>query len=270
MHYEIEPRVSVVFPVYNDRPEHLTVAIESVLNQSIRTFELLIVDDSTREETCAVVDRFAGMDRRIRVLREAYPPRGLAAALNRGLKVARGEYIARADADDIQAERRLELQVSFLDEHPTVGVVGASMRRVDAEGRPRGVRRYPLDDRAIRRMVCLRPPVCHPVVMVRRLILEMSGGYDENFLKAEDYELWLRLSNSGIAFANLPEILIDYRVSDESKRGRDNWRFNLRAKRHHFRRDRMGWRLLGIVLVTIHICLPRSARKMIYALAANS
>src|SRR5258708_8602458 len=165
-----EPTVSVIFPVYNEPAETLHLSIESLLHQSYANFEIIAVDDSTLEETKASLERYAEQDRRVRILRPL-SSRGLAAALNFGIAEARGKYIARADADDIQEPDRLLRQVKFLEANPSIGVVRSAILKMDSSGQPCGHRTYPIFHEKILWVSCINSPVCHPAVTVRKDVL---------------------------------------------------------------------------------------------------
>jgi glycosyltransferase involved in cell wall biosynthesis len=204
------PRVSCVLPVWNGE-DYLADAIRSVLNQTCRDFELIIVDDGSTDATPDIVDRLRREDRRIRLCRQAHA--GLVAALNQGMDLALGCYIARMDADDICASERFEVQLGFLDRHQDVGVCGTWVETFD--GGRREVIRYPCEDSAIRSRLLFESPLAHPAVMLRREVLERHAlTYDATALHAEDYDLWVRAAPH-TRFANIPVALVRYRVHPE-------------------------------------------------------
>lgn len=257
------PLVSVIFPVFNERVEYLNLSLESLVAQTLADFEVVIIDDSTVVETQSVVDEFARRDRRFRVFRSS-SSQGLAAALNLGIELARGRYLARADSDDIQHPERLRLQVEFLEANSNIGVVGSAMTKIDAAGAERGVRRYPPTHKDIHRVSCIKTPLCHPAVALRKEVLDRHGGYDPAFRRAEDYELWLRLIGAGVKFANLEEPLVFYRLSDGGKRSRDHWKFNLRAKVRHFSSEYVLLRIVGLIVVGIYSLMPVPLMRRLY------
>jgi len=204
------PLVSVVMPAFN-AAKTIGVAVRSVLAQSFPGFELIVVDDGSTDATAAEAQAAANGDERVRVL--DLPHGGIVAALNAGIAAARGELIARMDADDEMRPRRLEAQVALLAERPDVGVVGCLVEfggdRDDAVG-------YALhvdwlnsllepDEIALHRFV--EAPVAHPSVTFRRVLVDQFGGYVESD-EPEDYELWLRWMEAGVRFAKVPEVLL--------------------------------------------------------------
>ncbi|MBU5612542.1 glycosyltransferase family 2 protein [Geomonas azotofigens] len=203
----MEPRVTVLMPVFNGAA-FVTEAVESILGQSYPDFELLVIDDGSTDKSAAIVLSYD--DPRIRLVKNGHNL-GLIASLNRGLDLARGEYVARMDADDISRPRRLARQVAFLDSHPEVGVCGSWVRFF-----PDGyVWKLPPSSEEIRCRQFNIVGVAHPSVMLRRgLFLEHGLYYDPAYLHLEDFELWGR-ALAYMQFANIQEVLLDYRVTPD-------------------------------------------------------
>lgn len=200
------PRVSVLLPV-RDGAGQVREAIESVLAQSFRDFELLVVDDGSRDATAAIVRSFG--DARIRLVRR--PGGGLVAALNHGLDLVRGAYVARMDHDDLCRRHRLALQVRFLDAHPWVGAVGGFVRACFADGTSERWR-FPRDPEQLRAGLLFEPGVAHPAVMLRKAALDQHDlRYDARWRHVEDWDLWRRAAER-FAIGNVSRVLLDYRV----------------------------------------------------------
>ena len=197
-------------PVYNGQA-FLGEALESIRQQTFVDWELVAVDDGSHDGSGSVLERFAATDRRIRILTNETNA-GIAAALNRGWREARGAYIARLDADDVALPERLARQVEFLDAHPRVAAVGGAAIFVDGMGRRLSVARVPTSNRAIKRILPRHNCFNHPSVTLRRSALEAVGGY--RFDHVEDYDLWLRLSER-FDLANVHEPVILYRLHPE-------------------------------------------------------
>ena len=189
--------------------KRLPRAIRSILDQTCRDFELLIVNDGSTDGTPRVLEEFAKQDGRVRWFQNA-SRQGLGGSLNRCAGEARGEFLARMDADDVSLPSRLEEQVCFLDAHPEVDIVGTAAYKVDDTGKITGtMSAEPDHDRMVRR-IYRRNPFIHPSVMMRRVTFARLGGYDESLpLGCEDYDLWLRASRS-CRFANLSKPLLMY------------------------------------------------------------
>ena len=206
------PVVSVIMPVYNAE-RYLRAAIDSILAQSFHRFELLIIDDGSTDGSMEIVRSYT--DSRIRVFSE--PHRGLVAALNKGLTEARGDYIARMDADDVSKPERLCKQVAYMQSHPETPLVGCWARLIDAKGKPTGNSKMPpTQGWRLRVALCGANQFVHGSVMMRREAVLQVGGYRAAFVTTEDYDLWLRLGEVGV-LANLAEPLYELRVHQSSK-----------------------------------------------------
>ncbi len=208
------PRVTVLMAVYNGAA-YLRQAIESILTQTFRDFEFLIINDGSTDDSRAIVASYG--DPRIRIL-DSSENIGLTRSLNRGLAAARGELIARQDADDVSHPTRLEKQVTFMDAEPEVVVVGAQARLINARGRT--IRAYGWEklqsDAGLRWQIMFDSAFVHTSVMFRRSIVwGTEGGYDETFATSQDFELWSRLSRRN-KLRNLPDVLVDLRQHPKS------------------------------------------------------
>jgi len=202
------PRVSVLLPVWNGEA-FLEPAIESMLRQTLSSFELIVIDDGSTDASAVMAGKFACCDDRVRVMRRAHE--GLSAALNAGIAAARGEYIARMDADDINVPDRLQKQVAYLDAHPACVAVGAWIDVVDEAGLPLGVKTFSERHEQISAALFLGiSPIAHPTVVMRRDVLRAAGGYDARTYPSEDLDLWFRLAERG-ELANLGEALLRHR-----------------------------------------------------------
>lgn len=203
------PAVSVLMPVYNAR-RYVGTAIESLLQQTMRDFELIVLDDGSRDDSQDIVRSFAGRDRRVRWL--ARENRGLIATRNELLAAARSPYCALLDADDIARPERLELQLDYLESHPECVLVGSRVLLIDAEGAPLCEMFDEFEHGVIYDTLLSGRPhhLCNPAIMMRRAAVEQAGGYREGFAPAEDLDLFLRLAEHG-QLVNLPQVLTSYR-----------------------------------------------------------
>jgi len=195
-------------PVYNGEA-YLSEAIDSILNQSHSSFELVIVDDGSTDRSLELIEEFN--DPRIKTLKIDH--QGLAKALNIGLKQCQYQYVARMDSDDYSYPDRLKKQAIFLDANPSVGVVSCKVEfQTDIENAS-GYKRYVdwtnelLIESEIYSKRFVESPIVHPSVMFRKKILNEFGDYDVGHLP-EDYELWLRLMSNDVSFAKLNETLL--------------------------------------------------------------
>jgi glycosyltransferase involved in cell wall biosynthesis len=207
--------LSVVLPVRNGMP-FLPAAIGSILGQTHTNFELIVVDDGSTDQSSDFLRSLH--DPRVRVLHA--PARGLAAALNAGLESARGQYVARHDADDRSAPGRFARQVALLDTRPEIAVVATCANYINEHDRAvddewtrivRAQQDPAQTPEAILRLMPLTCCVTHGSVMARTGVLRRAGGYDPDTVPAEDYDLWLRLLPAH-QFVKVSERLYDYRV----------------------------------------------------------
>ena len=209
------PSITVLMPIHNGA-SFLKEAMESILRQTLGDFEYLIVDDASTDHSVEIIRSLK--DPRIRLIHS--PERlKLSGALNLGLDHARGDYVARMDADDISHPRRLEIQTRFLEQNPEIGLCGTWIRYFG--GTSHAVLKKPLTHEAIRAFTLLDTPFAHPTVMMRRDLIEHHHlRFDGRYFPTEDFELWTRALGHFKA-ANLPEILLNYRIHGQSLTGLD-------------------------------------------------
>lgn len=202
------PKVSVLMAVYNGE-RYLQTALDSILKQSFRDFELIIVDDASTDGTASLLDACSDL----RISRYRNPKNlGLTKSLNVGLGLTNGSYIARMDADDVSHPDRLAIQLAFLEHHLDHVLVGTSYRLIDEAGKPFLTNIKPMDDLELRWVSHMRTALEHSSVMFRRLGSDGTPYlYDERYRTAQDYEFWLRLLKDGKGRV-LKEVLVDYRV----------------------------------------------------------
>lgn len=200
--------VSVLMTVFNGEA-HLAEAIQSILRQTFRDLEFIIVNDGSSDSSAAIIERFAREDSRIHF--ENLPHVGRVEALNAGCAVSRGKYIAIHDADDVALPARLECQLRFLEDHPTAALIGAGVRKISDEGRPFSTVLFPATDGEIKERLKENGCFAHSTVVMLRRAVEEVGGYRTAFPISQDYDLWLRLSER-FETANLPSVLADYRI----------------------------------------------------------
>jgi glycosyltransferase involved in cell wall biosynthesis len=198
------PRLTVLMPVYNAEA-YVAAATESILAQTFRDFEFLIIDDGSTDNSLAVITEYARADRRIRVISRAN--RGLVATLNEGLAESRSAYIARMDADDVAIPARLKEQFDFLAANDQCAVLGTSFILIDEDGNVIATWHSFIHDLTIKHALSVEGCICHPTAMYRKSAVLEVGGYREAYVAAEDYDLWRRLASVG-ELRNLPEPLL--------------------------------------------------------------
>jgi glycosyltransferase EpsE len=227
----LSPRVSVVMTTYGDEPERLRRAIDSIIAQTLTDLECIVVFEPNDDNYAALVRTVT--DPRV-VLVQSAQARGKPACFNAGLEVARGRYIARMDSDDFAYSERLARQVAFLEANPGISVVGSAARLLDERDRVVGVRQFPSSHGGILRSMIVMNPMFHPSVVWDRDRVGRDLRYNAR-VEVEDLELWMRLIRKGHLFANLPEILIDYRQPPKYSRPRGAWRGVLFVRLRHWR-----------------------------------
>jgi cellulose synthase/poly-beta-1,6-N-acetylglucosamine synthase-like glycosyltransferase len=207
------PAISIVMP-FRDAAATLPACLASIARQRRGDYELLAIDDGSADESAALVARAARADARVQLLQ---PGRvGLVAALNLGLAQARAPLLARMDADDLMHPDRLALQAAHMQEHPAIGLLGTRValfpRRLVRDGYREYVRwqNSCLSPAEIANNIYVESPFAHPSVMLRRADLAALGGYADGPFP-EDYDLWLRMHQAGLAMARLPRVLLAWR-----------------------------------------------------------
>jgi len=206
-----DSKVTVLMSVYNGE-KYLREAIDSILNQTFRDFEFLIINDGSTDRTMEILRSYH--DRRIKIINNERNM-GLTKSLNKGLKMARGEYIARMDADDISMPDRLKKQVDFLDAHQDYAVVGTFVKILNKDSEVIYLPERPIEDTEIRGFLKRDNCIAHGSVMIRKTCLLDVGLYDELMERSQDYELWLRLSEK-YRLANIPNYLYMWRRHKEN------------------------------------------------------
>lgn len=205
------PKISVITPAYNAE-RFVGRAIESVLAQTFRDFEMIVVDDGSDDATARIVESYGEP---VRCIRKANG--GASAARNTAIEQAAGEYIAFFDADDLWEPTKLEKQVALLDARPEIGLCFAAVERIDEAGAPLGridALDFPDFCEALLLYSCVVSGSCSSA-MVRRTLTERFGGFDTRYTNYEDWEYWLRLSRH-TEFAPVPEYLVKYRLVEGS------------------------------------------------------
>jgi len=194
-------QISVVMPVYNGE-KFVSKAVESILNQTLKGFEFIIIDNKSTDNSVKIIKSFN--DSRIKLIQNKKNV-GIASSLNKGIKYSKGQYIARMDADDISYPNRLEEQLSFLEKNPGVSVLGTYASLFNEKGRTWGNLRTPvvpsLKDWLWGSMVI------HASVMMKKQDVQHVGGYDPKTYRVEDYDLWLRMIIKGYVIHTLPKEL---------------------------------------------------------------
>lgn len=257
--------VSVIMATFNEPSRYIRDAVESILNQTYTNFEFIILDDSTNPDTIEAINTYSN-DLRINIVRKE-KRMGFVRALNEGLKMAKGAYIARMDADDISFRDRFEKQIQFLDTHKDVDVLGGNITIIDEKGEEVSKRNYPINGLALSLVSIFRSPVAHPSVMFRREVIEKHLFYDESFSKAEDTEFWFRLRNNGFKIANLPNNLLKFRITGDlaKKRSGGHFAYNFKARCKNFSWKYFYVDIPSIIATKSYVFIPKKLISLYYS-----
>ena len=200
------PKISVIMPVYNG-DKYLKEAVDSILNQTFSDFEFIIIDDGSTDNTEQIIKSYD--DKRILYIKNEQNL-GVAESLNKGLDMAKGEYIARMDADDISLPERFEKQLQYMERHKNIAVCGSSIECFGAVKNKRST--APCGKKKIRLSLLIKSGVFHPTVIMRRSIIEKEHyRYNAYYDKVEDFELWTRVAVK-YRINNIKEVLLRYRI----------------------------------------------------------
>ncbi|MBF0279962.1 MAG: glycosyltransferase [SAR324 cluster bacterium] len=227
------PEISVLMPIYNDE-KTLNDCIESILAQTFRNFELVVLDDGSTDSSKTILENFALKEKRIKLFRN--PHQGIVESLNAGLKHCRGRYIARMDGDDLMHRQRLEKQLFFLNQHPETALVGSLVQGIPEMTNYQKWSNSLISDKAIKDEIFVESPIMHPTFFARRALFEVLKGYRQNPW-AEDYDFLLRAYQHQAGFGKVPEFLVQKKDSP-TRLSRIDWKYKrpamFHAKLHYF------------------------------------
>ncbi len=201
------PQVTVLLPVFN-ASLYLREAVDSILDQTFKHFELLIINDGSKDDSAAILSSYT--DSRIRIINHD-KNKGLIKTLNEGLQIAKGKYIIRMDADDVSVHNRIEMQVKFMEANTDIVLAGAWFKDIDGKIK---VAKTPTKYEALKSQLFFSCALAHPTIIIRKnIFIENNLFYNSEFPHAEDYELWVRVSRL-FKVANIPEVLLNYRFHE--------------------------------------------------------
>ena len=249
--------LSVIMATYNEDINFLKTCIDSIMHQTFRDFEFIIVIEPD-ENNIDYLKHISDIDSRVKILKNE-SRLGVAGSRNRAIEESSGDYIAIIDGDDYCDLDRFRKQLSFLKSNPEISIVGSNMYLIDADNRAIGERIYPGLHEGIKKYFLITMAIANPTVMVRKKDLEDIGLFNNNFHKAEDFELWLRFLAHNKRMHNLQENLIYYRMPSEhnEKRGSMHWRNNYIARKKY---SKLIWplhiRFLSLLLFFLVSRLP--------------
>ncbi len=211
-----KPLVSVVMPVYNSE-KYVAEAIESILNQTYKNFEFIIVNDASTDNSLEIIKKYAKKDKRIKIITNPVNYY-ISKTRNVGIKLAKGKYIITHDSDDISLPTRIEEQVDYLNKHSKVGVVGSWIQLFNDSNSETSIRKYPEDDESLRKMIFFCSPIAQPVSAIRKEVFNKIGLYSEIDPPSEDLYLWFMIGTK-FKYANIQKVLLKYRFHEKSATG---------------------------------------------------
>jgi glycosyltransferase EpsE len=239
-------KVSIVMAVFNES-ENVAIAIDSIINQSYKLWNLVIVDDGSTDDTAKIVQSYVDKHNNIELLINK-TNRGLAYSLNKAISYSNSEYIARMDADDAALPNRLESQIKYFNEHSEIDVLGTGAEVVNINS-SKSIVFKPENHTTILSSIEKINPFFHSSVMMRRNFIESIGGYDIKCLRAQDYDLWLR-GVDGFKYHNLQEVLMIYSSRNQTFKS-IYYGFRVRIV-NAYRRDRIVIGSLQAILVFMY------------------
>lgn len=254
--------VSFVIPVYNVECDILLRSLESVSKQTHKSFEAIIVDDSTDNACSKICSDFCAGDVRFKYTKPALRL-GLVKALNYGVSLAKYDLIARFDSDDVCIDNRIELQLDFLRKNEHIDILGGFVEVINRFDQKLFLRKYPCSHYEISKSIHIVCPIAHPSVIFKKMVFDRVGGYDESFKFAEDIDFWLRCINSGAKFSNLNLPIVSYRQND-TIRDKQHYKYFLKARLKNFKIRYFPFNIIGIALLIFASFLPKYFLRIYY------
>ena len=253
------PKISVVMSVYNGLPlgphpakrgrtassAYLKDAVKSILGQTYKIFEFIIVDDASTDNSWKYLTSIK--DKRILLIKNK-KNLGLAASLNKALKVSSGEYIARMDADDVSLPNRLKEQIKYLENHPKIDICGSFVKVIDKSGKIIGQIKKPTTDEEIKKELFWLTPLIHPTWFAKKEVYTKLKGYDKNWDYVEDFEFLIRAKD--FKMGNISKYLLYFRSHNERRSQKTIekiYRNSLKLRQKIFREQKLGFSYLPIL-----------------------
>ena len=211
----MNPKISVIMPVYNTE-KYVWEAIKSILSQSFKDFELVIIDDCSTDLSYEICKKYSDKDNRVKLYKNEKNIWVVKTRNRLFKKISKDSiYIAILDADDVAINYRLKKQLNFLENNLDYSIVGSNTNIINEDWKITWFRKYPKDNNKVTKIICKKSPLAQPAVMIRKSSLEDVGDYNEEFERCQDYELWFRFFDSWFKIWNIQENLLNYRVFSE-------------------------------------------------------
>jgi len=205
------PLISVVIPVYNGEA-FLNESIKSILNQTFKNFEFIIINDGSTDKSEKIIKSFQKQDDRIVLINQKN--QGITKSLNTGIRLSKGKYIARMDSDDVAEIDRFKDQIQYLEHNKDLDIVGCQISFIDSQSKKISHKiELPIDDLLIKWELIFGTPLFHPTLMIRKSVFEKFGYFNPISKYAQDLEFWRKIANN-VKFGNLPDTLVKIRKSE--------------------------------------------------------
>jgi len=253
-------KISIIMPVYNAE-KFVSFAIKSVLNQTYGDFEFIIIDDCSTDESYKIIKEFASSDNRIRIIRNNENIK-IVKSLNIGLKAAKGEFVARIDADDIWFEDKLEIQLGVFEKNKDLFLLGTTKIQIDGNGKIlKSNERHIYSYEEIQKNILKYNLFCHSSVMYKRDLVNRVGYYNEKYKNSEDYDYWIRIIKNHKSMI-LQQALVYYRLTEgmvSFVKRKQQYIFVIKAKWNGFKLFGFRFSYLKYILNDIYIIsVPKS------------
>lgn len=253
-----------------ERPEYLRQSLDSVFSQTLRADEVILVEDGPlTSELNSVVKEYESKYPELKIVPLA-TNQGLGKALNEGLKLCSYDLVARMDTDDIAEKTRFEKQISFIENNPEIDICSSWLQEFEGDiNNKKSVKTVPTKHNEIADYIKSRNPINHPSVVFRKKAVFEAGGYLP-FPLFEDYFLWARMMVNGSKFANLPECLVNFRVSPDMYKRRGGYKYAKDCAKFQWTLHKLGIissvsAIKSSVLRGIVYLLPNQLRSLIYS-----
>lgn len=257
--------ISVIMPVWNAPKIFFEKAVQSILNQDYKNFELIIVEDPSSNTQISAIKQFN--DSRIKYFLNSNRT-NFVEQLNKGVELAQGEVIARMDADDIAELNRLSRQLDFLISNPKISLVGSNLTIIDKNNKIIGTRKYPEKPSEIAKKMKISNVIAHPTIIFYKKDFQEIGGYKKEFGLLADYDLLCLLSLKNKKFYNLQEPLLKYRMHYAGSKNyelKKQLQDTIRIKQKYFR-FKLGWTIFAEVRILAEFFLLLLPSKLVYKL----
>lgn len=266
----LQPLVSILLPVYNAE-RYLRASLESTLSQTYEKVEVICVDDGSTDDSYKILREFARIDKRVKVFRNS-KNRGIGYTANKALRHARGQFIARMDADDIMFPERIEKQVAYLQANPDTVLVGGQCVVINEEGESVGEKRNPTTHEEIYKLMFTAMSVQNPTVMINKSLADKKSlQLDASLHPIDDLDMLFKLFRCG-EFANLPDFVLQYRVyrgSSTMQNPKKSFLLTLKVRARALRRYGYKPTLKSCIVCAVQtgvvLALPNSLVYSLYA-----